>query len=201
MSVNTLKYGYSQTCYENMLKSAGLLPPISQSCSLKSFLMGSYYAAETFLKTALTQEQKLNTLCNTTVQLHEKQTETLALPRVLQPLCALFCGVGTYLFLACLDPFLFSREIQLLNQQTALHGTALRAGFSTAIATTSVMWATQRTVLCLCLWTSNLIPEAKLPLWSHHLCQFCWKTLACSLSYSRKGVLMWGVFFPSECLH
>lgn len=72
MNVNTLKHGYSQTCYENMLKSAALLPPISQSRPLKPFLMGSYYAAETFLKAAPTQEEKLNTLCNTTVQLHKK---------------------------------------------------------------------------------------------------------------------------------
>lgn len=199
MSVNTLKHGYSQTCCENMLKSTAFLPPVSQSCPLKPFLMGSYYAAEIFLKAAPTQEEKLNTLCNTTVQLHKKQTETLALPCMLQPLCALFCDVGTYLLLACLDPFLFSREIQLLNQQTTLHVTALRAGFTTAIANSSVMWATQQTVLC--LRTSNFIPEAKLPLWNHHLCQFCWKTFVCSLSDSRKGILMWGVFFPSEFLH
>lgn len=115
MSVNPLNHGYSQTYYENMLKSTALLSPISQSCPLKSFLMGSYYAAETFLKAAPTQAEKLNTLCNTTVQLHKKQTETLALSCILEPLSALFCDVGTYLLLACLDPFLFSREIQLLN--------------------------------------------------------------------------------------
>lgn len=177
-----------------MLKSAALLPPISQSCPLKSFLMGSYYAAETFLKVAPTQEEKLNTLCNTAVQLHKKQTETLALSLVLQPLCALLCDVGTYLLLACLDPFLFSREIQLLNQQTALRGTALRAGFTTATANTSVMWVPSQQSLC--LWAPNLTPEAKSPSWSPHLCQFFWKTFVCKLSDSRRGVFMWGVFFP-----
>lgn len=112
--------------------------------------MGSYYAAENFLKAAPTQEEELNTLCNTTVRLQEKQTETLALPCRLQPLSALFCEVGTYLLLASLDPCLFSREILLLNQQTAPCGTALWAGFTTATAN-SVQWAIQPAVLCLCL--------------------------------------------------
>lgn len=60
-------------CYENMLKSTALLH-LHLSCPLKSFLVGSYYAADTLLKAAPTLEQKLNTLCNTTVQLHQWKT-------------------------------------------------------------------------------------------------------------------------------
>lgn len=58
---------------ENILKSTALLH-LYLSCPLKSFLLGSYYAAETFLKAAPTLEQKLSTLCNTTVQLHQWKT-------------------------------------------------------------------------------------------------------------------------------
>lgn len=183
-----------------MLKSAALLSPISQSCPLKSSLMGSYYAAETFLKAAPTQEEKLNTLCNTTVQLHEKQTETLALSCMLQPLSALLCDVGTYLLLACLDPCLFSREIQLLNQQTTLHGTALRAGFTTASANISHVGYPASSALPLPL-NIQFDPRSKATFMKPPFCQFCWKTIECSLSDIGKWVLMWGIFLPSEFLH
>lgn len=65
------------------VKISSPLTSISQSYPLKSFLMGSYYAAETFLQAVPTWEQKLNTLCNnTTVQLQQQKTnrDSSALP-------------------------------------------------------------------------------------------------------------------------
>lgn len=75
------------------VKISSSLTSISRSCPLKSFLMGSYYSAETVLKAAPTREQKLNTLCNTTVQLQQWKTnrDSGALPRTAAPALSVLC--------------------------------------------------------------------------------------------------------------
>jgi len=55
--------------------------------------MGSCYAAETFLKAAPTWDQKLNMLCNTTVQLQQRKTN--------RDFSALRCITDPVLFVPC----------------------------------------------------------------------------------------------------
>lgn len=54
---------------------------------------------------------------------------------VAQPWCSLLCVMVSYLLLAFLDPFLFSRETCLQNQQTTLLRITAQQGFTTATAT------------------------------------------------------------------
>lgn len=55
--------------------------------------MGSYYAAETFLKAAPTRDQKLNMLCNTTVQLQQWKTnrDSSTLQCITDPVLFVLC--------------------------------------------------------------------------------------------------------------
>lgn len=177
------------------VKISSSLTSISQSCPLKSFLMGSYYAAETFLKAAPTRDQKLNMLCNTTVQLQQRKTNRGS--------SALLCIAALVLSVLC-------------------HGQLLVAGISwplpvfkrntLAKPTNNSTWDnpaprvhhsySQHVIYGSCSANSasalplnvQLHPRSKGIFLKPPFCQFCWKASACSLWDSGKGVSMWGDF-------
>lgn len=175
------------------VKISSSLTSISQSFPLKSFLMGSYYAAETFLKAAPTRDQKLNTLCNTTVQLQQWKTnrDCSALPCIAAPVLSALCH-GQLLVAGISWPLpVFERNTLAKptnnstwdNPASRVHHSysqhVIYGGCSASSASALPLKQT---------------PEAKVSFWSHHFANFVGKPLHVACETAGKGSRCGGTF-------